>query len=416
MKRLALAAIAACGGTPHPVTPNAYVITASRIYTAPDQPPLDHAWVEVQGDQILAVGTGQAPDVRHDDTCSGGVITAGFQNNHVHFVAPAFVDAAKKSPAELEGPVADLTTKWGFTTVSDTSSFPGDTIPLRDRITRGELRGPTIHTVGLGIYADIPFYLNDLPDEVKQKLPRPKTPDDAKAVVQANFAVGADSTKLFIATPMGKGEIHRLAPDVAKAAVEESHHAGKMVMVHPTDPQGVQDAVDAGVDIIVHTTIDPDPSVWSPELIHTMIAKHISVVPTLKLWSYELAKHDVPKPAVEKIVNYALVQLHDFVQAGGQVLFGTDTGYMTDHDPTDEYVLMAKAGMTPLQILASLTTNPAAKWNESDKRGRVVAKLAADLVVLDGDPATDVKKFAAVKCAIRAGKIQWDSRMSRDTH
>ncbi|MEO8554901.1 MAG: amidohydrolase family protein, partial [Kofleriaceae bacterium] len=158
------------------------------------------------------------------------------------------------------------------------------------------------------------------------------------------------------------------------------------------------------VDIIAHTTIDPNPSIWSPALIAELVAKHISVVPTLQLWGYELAKASVPKEIVEKITREAETQLAAFVQAGGQVLFGTDAGYMQTLDPTEEYVRLAEAGLTPMQILAALTTAPAARWQATDRRGRVAEKLAADLVVVDGDPAADVRKFAAVKCTIRAGK------------
>lgn len=34
-------------------------------------------------------------------------------------------------------------------------------------------------------------------------------------------------------------------------------------MAHPTDPEGVRDAVAAGADIVVHTTIDPPKAAWS---------------------------------------------------------------------------------------------------------------------------------------------------------
>ncbi len=403
MKRVLLIAIAACGSSQHPAPPaDAYVITAARIYTSPEAPPIEHGWVEISGGTITAVGSGAAPDIRHDDACSGGVITAGFQNSHVHFTAPVFSDAAHKPAAALEPAITELTTKWGFTTVTDGSSNPYDTVALRDRMAHGEFVGPAILTAGVGLYADIPFYLNDLPPEIKAKLPQPKTADEARTITKQLLALGTDGTKLFIATPQGHGVIHRMAPEVAAASVEETHRAGKLVMVHPTDPQGVTEAMTAGVDILMHTTIDPDPSVWSPELVAQLVAKHISLVPTLKLWSYELAKRSAPPAEVELNVGYGLAQLAAFLKAGGQVLFGTDAGYMLDLDPTDEYALMARAGMTPMQILASLTTNPAAKWHAN--RGRVAEQLAADLVVLDGDPALDVKKFAAVKCAIRAGK------------
>ena len=78
---------------------------------------------------------------------------------------------------------------------------------------------------------------------------------------------------------------------------------------------------------------------------------------------------------------------------------------MHDYDPTDEYVLMAGAGLTPMQILASLTTSPAARWKESQRRGRVAPGMDADLVVLAGDPASDVRHFAQVRCAFRAGRL-----------
>jgi imidazolonepropionase-like amidohydrolase len=106
----------------------------------------------------------------------------------------------------------------------------------------------------------------------------------------------------------------------------------------------------------------------------------------------------------EGALNDARRQVEAFAKNGGQLLFGTDVGYMSDFDPTDEYVLMASAGLSPLHILDSLTTAPAARWNDGERRGRVASGFAADLVVLDGDPLTDVRHFANVRCTIRAGR------------
>jgi imidazolonepropionase-like amidohydrolase len=66
---------------------------------------------------------------------------------------------------------------------------------------------------------------------------------------------------------------------------------------------------------------------------------------------------------------------------------------------------MGQAGMSPMQILASLTTVPAARWNESARRGRIAPGLDADLVVLQADPAQDVARFADVKCVVRGGRL-----------
>jgi imidazolonepropionase-like amidohydrolase len=87
------------------------------------------------------------------------------------------------------------------------------------------------------------------------------------------------------------------------------------------------------------------------------------------------------------------------------VLFGTDAGFLPGYDPTDEYVQMSQAELTWSEILASLTTNPAARFGEKLTRGSIARGLDADLVVLASDPATDVRAFADVTQVIRGGKV-----------
>jgi imidazolonepropionase-like amidohydrolase len=408
--RLVLLALAAagCGAGQRPASADRWLVTGSRVYVAPDEPALDNAWVLVSGGKIEAVGSGQvAPPsgVRRATACSGGVIAAGFQNSHVHFTDPGFAGAAGKPREVLQQPLTAMTTRFGFTTVVDTGSDLANTVALRQRIARGELRGPAILTAGIPLYPEhgIPFYLRDLPPALLAQLPQPATVEEARGIVRHNFSNGANGTKLFIATPQDHGDIRRMSEDIARAAVAETRLHGGLVMVHPTDSDGVAAAVQAGVDIVVHTTIDPPKSTWSPELIAQMVARHISVVPTLQLWGYELAKSKLAASERDSIVADAERQLAAFSSAGGQVLFGTDVGYMADLDPTQEYVLMAHAGLTPMQILASLTTAPAARWSAAERRGRIRPGFDADLVVLDGDPAADVRQLTAVRCTIRAG-------------
>jgi imidazolonepropionase-like amidohydrolase len=387
-----------------------WLLTGTRIYVAPDAPPLDNGWVLVSGGKIEAVGAASAAKpkgVRTDSACSGGVILAGFQNSHVHFTETAFENAGTRPAGELQQVMTRMVTRYGFTTVVDTASTVENTVALRQRVERGDIKGPAILTAGTALYPEngIPFYLRDLPPAFLAQLPQPATKDAAIADVRKNLAAGADGTKLFIATPQGDGQIKRMSADVARAAADETHAHGGMVMAHPTDPAGVAAAVAAGVDIVVHTTIDgPRPVTWSADLIRDLRAHEMSVVPTLKLWHYELDKEKVPAKVQELIVADAQKQIKAFADAGGQVLFGTDVGYMSDYDPTDEYVLMAQAGLTPMQIVASLTTAPAARWKAAERRGRVKPGLDADLVVLNGDPVTDVRRFADVKCTIRTGR------------
>jgi imidazolonepropionase-like amidohydrolase len=296
--------------------------------------------------------------------------------------------------------------RWGFTTVVDTASNVANTVSLRERVERGEIPGPRILSAGFALYPKdgIPIYLRDLPPELLEMLPQPASVDEALAEVQANFDAGADATKLFLMTPQGAGRYAFMSPDIALAAADETHRRGRLVLAHPTDIEGIDLAIEAGVDVLVHTTIGEGKTVWDAALLEQMLAKNMSVVPTLQLFPYELERAQLPRRVVEAATGDAIGQVRAFADVGGQILFGTDVGYMADYDPTEEYRLMARV-LSAMQILASLTTAPAARWQEQNRRGRVQAGLDADLVVLGADPAADPANFAKVRCTIRGGRI-----------
>ncbi len=393
------------------------LISADKIYTAPDAQPLLNGSVLVSNGRITSVADERSriaiPAGTHTSDCRG-VVVAGFQNSHVHFMGPGFDGAATKPAAELEQSVESMLTRYGVTTAFDTGSDVANTVAIRARIEKGELRGPRILTAGWPIYPvdGIPFYLRDLPKSLLDQLQQPKTVAEARADVRENLGHGADGTKLFVVTTPQLGTSREMLPQIARAAVKETHARGKLVLVHPSSIAGIRIAMKAGVDVIVHTTLG-EQQPWDAALTREMVAKKISIIPTIKLWPYELAKQQVPQPVVDRLVAATLEELRAFKAAGGQILFGTDVGYMHEFDPTDEYVWMSKAGLTPMDILASLTTAPADRWKESKERGRVVPGMAADLVVLAADPADDVKNFANVRCVFRAGRLVYASRAEK---
>ena len=384
------------------------LLTASRIYAAPEQAPIDNGAILMQAGRILAVGprdTVAARGARRLERCDGGIVVAGFQNSHVHFTEPKWEGADARPAAELAESLRGMLTRYGFTTVVDTASGVENTVALRSRIERGEIAGPHILTAGLPLYPEhgIPIYLRDMPAEFLALLPQPGSTEVALAIVQSNLDRGADATKLFVMTPQGGGRAAFMKPDIARVAADETHRRGLPVLVHPTDFEGIELAIEAGADILVHTTIGGGKATWDEGLVARLVEQDIGVVPTLKLWRYELERAAVPADIVEQALGDAVAQLRAFSTAGGQVLFGTDVGYMSDYDPAEEYRQMARA-LTPMQILASLTTAPAARWQEQDSRGRVAKGLDADLVVLDADPAENAGNFAGVRCTIRAGQ------------
>ncbi len=395
--------------------PDTWILRGAKVYAAPNLTPVADGVVLVRGDKIVAAGDKKSvviPTGARESTCSGGIIVAGFQNSHVHFVGESWNAAAKQPANELDKKLVTMLTRYGYSTVVDIASDRDNTLALRARIERdgrngvgGDVRGPRILTMGLPLFPPngIPIYLDHFPREFIERLPQPADAEAAVKVVRENLDAGADGTKLFVATPQVK-RIQRMPAAIARATADETHRRGKLVIAHPTDIAGVEASLAAGVDILAHTTLGVETP-WPDALRLQAIQQGMSVIPTLKLMRYELGKEKVPPEIAARLIDASVAHVRTFFAAGGQVLFGTDVGYMSDFDPTEEYALMAKAGMSPMQILASLTTAPAARWKESNRRGRVAAGMDADLVVLNADPSADVANFAKVRCTIGRGRV-----------
>jgi imidazolonepropionase-like amidohydrolase len=105
-------------------------------------------------------------------------------------------------------------------------------------------------------------------------------------------------------------------------------------------------------------------------------------------------------------------ELRGFARLGGDIVFGTDVGYLPNFDTADEFKLMAAAALGWRDILASLTTTPARRFGEAAVRGRIAPGMVADLVVLAANPRADVLEpdsFARVRYTIRSGRLIYDA-------
>jgi imidazolonepropionase-like amidohydrolase len=94
-------------------------------------------------------------------------------------------------------------------------------------------------------------------------------------------------------------------------------------------------------------------------------------------------------------VQSGVNQLKAFAANGGIILFGTDVGFTELYDTSLELEFMGRA-LSFGEVLASLTT---------PRKGRLEQGFDADIVVLDGDPNTDVRSLAKVAYTIRAGRV-----------
>jgi imidazolonepropionase-like amidohydrolase len=381
-------------------------LVGSKIYTSPTEPPIENGSIVIHDGKIAAVGPSNAIKIPpHADVvdCKGLVVTAGFWNSHVHILPPGLLHAENQSAQEINSQLQQMFTKWGFTTVFDIASILQNTLLIRRRIESGEVLGPRILTVGepFWVKGGTPIYVKHYLEENHISIPEVESIAQAKERVHQQIQNGADGVKIF-ANSIEQNGVLTMPLELAQAIVREAHAEHRPVFAHVTNDEGIEVALKSGADILAHTT--PNGSPWSSSLVQQMTSTHTALTPTLTLWDEELKGHATPDE-VEKWIRKAADQLQTFSQAGGQVLFGTDIGYIHHYDTTEEFTWMSRAGMNFPKILAALTTNPAQRFGYSNHSGRIAKGMDADLVVLNGDPEHDITALSDVRYTIRAGKI-----------
>jgi len=394
-----------------------FAIIDARIYPAPAAEPIPDGVVLIRHGRIAAVGprgSVRIPNSVRTIDAHGGAVTAGFWNSHVHIMTEPLLGADKAPASQLRNDLQAMLTRWGFTTVFDIASSTDNTLALRRRIESGEITGPKVLTVGDPFFPKngTPIYVRDylkahgfVDEEVA-------TPEEAAARAKSQLDRGTDGVKVFAGAIVGgKIGVLPMRVDIAKAIVEEAHKRGKPAFAHPSTLEGMNVAIDSGVDILAHTTAsdagDASAAGWSPDLIARLRAHNMAVIPTLTLYEVEAKRSGERPEDLASAIEATTSEVRDYAAAGGQILFGTDVGYIDVFDTTEEYRLMSRA-LNWKAILASLTTAPAERFGFASRKGRIAKGMDADLVVLDGDPSKDPTAFARVRDTIRAGRIIWE--------
>ena len=373
------------------------VCLGGKVYPSPTAAPVENAIVVMSDGKISGVANQseikyKLPGSAQQIDCRGKFIVAGLWNSHVHFET-GWENAADQPAAKLEAHMQEMLTRWGFTTVWDLGSLPSNTLAIRRRVEAGEVPGPQILMAG-----DIfpknghPVYL-----PAEMQLPEAATPQEAAQMQQGYMKMGLDGLKLFTGAYMGARPVVNMDTAMVKAAVDVAHAQGQPVFTHPQNRAGVDNALAGGVDILAHTI--PTEGSFTADELAQMKRQHTALIPTLTLWTTV-----VQDPKVgEGLVQAGVEEMKSYLAEGGTILFGTDVGFQAKYDTAQEFEFMGRA-MGWKDVLASLTTNPAAFFKASTK-GRVEKGMDADLVVLDADPAVDVRNFAKVADTVRGGKI-----------
>jgi imidazolonepropionase-like amidohydrolase len=260
------------------------------------------------------------------------------------------------------------------------------------------------------------------------------TPAEAAKFIADRVAEGADYIKIFVedGTVLGSPGLPTLNNETLLAAVKEAHRYGKMAIAHVTTAVATQQAIAAGMDGLAHVFFDRP---HTPELVAAIAASGAFVTPCLTVNSSAIGISGAALAADERVRSklskkwldslcgcmntYPQGNLDDIFatvfalhKAGVNVLAGTDVsdplpnlgGLAHGASLHHELQLLVAAGLTPIEALRAATAIPARRFGLTD-RGRITPGARADLVLVDGDPMTNINDTLSISAVWRRGVL-----------
>lgn len=353
--------------------------------------------VLVRDDVIGAVGDRAAIDVSSDAEVvdgSGCSLLAGFIEGHAHPDGIAALEAYPRA---------------GVTTVVDMGS--------RDRSLHDAAREradlPTL--IGPGIPATAPRGMQTKTMGFPVACEVVGT-DDAARFVADRVAEGAHFIKVIVEDPKIPGT-KALAPEVLAALVAQAHEAGRVAVAHAVTANAFALADDAGFDVITHVPVDGVPDA---DRMDRAVARGTALIPTLTMMdaaarelSSRLMLRVLSTLRIAPSLRYSNAELtvRGLAQRGATILVGTDANsepkvparpaFGTTY--AEELQRLGDAGMTPLEVLWGANGGLAELFGLTD-RGVVAAGKRADLVLVEGDPTSDLAAASRIRTVWLGGR------------
>ena len=176
-----------------------------------------------------------------------------------------------------------------------------------------------------------------------------------------------------------------LPPTIARAMAARARALGMPVAVHLTHTRLLPQAIGIGATDFAHMVVEPLPR----PLAKRIAARGILWVPTLELWQGVQQRHGIHWGDI------AVANTGVFFREGGKIALGTDFGgYDTPFDrgfPQTEVLLLQKAGLSPMDIIVAGTRHAAEASGRLADLGTIEPGKRADLLMVHGDPLTDIR-------------------------
>jgi imidazolonepropionase-like amidohydrolase len=285
---------------------------------------------------------------------------------------------------------------------------------MRDAIAHGFIEGPRMYVAGAyvtitggagamtGLAPDIklPWDLHygeaNSPWEVRQKI---------RQLVHD----GADHIKVLssgaVLTHGSNPKSQEFTVEELQAAVDEASHFGLRVEAHAHSPQGIKNAIIAGVASIEHATMIDDEGI--------AMAKQKGTYLDMDIYDEECIQEagrlgKIPKDFLQHDAELGELHRQNFrkaVKAGLKMSFGTDAGVCPYDRSVKQFAFMVRYGMTPMRAIQSATTSAADLLGHSDVVGDIKPGKYADVIAVSGDPLQDISVLEHVQFVMKDGKV-----------
>jgi imidazolonepropionase-like amidohydrolase len=409
--------------------PRFTLLTAARLLDGTDARPLEDAACLIEAGRLARIGR------KHEVRAPAGspvamvdygdaTILPGLVDTHTHLVAPGdgtpgddvaredddilLLQAAKNARTLLHS---------GVTTIRENGAKHRVAFSLREGIRRGLAPGPRMVVCGRPITitgGHMGYFGSEADGEVA-----------VRAEVRKLLKEGADYIKICATGGSTRtSDPNRASYTVAelRAITDEAHRHARLTAAHCTSAQGVENCLDAEVDMIIHCVFnEPDGTHrYREDLVDRLLEARAWVNPTLYVVQAAadrlvekrgrgIALTEAEEAQIDwsrRVVDERLEAVRRMSRAGVRMTAGSDSpwGWYGPGEFVHEIRMLAEAGLSARDAIVAGTSDAAAAIAVGDVAGRLLPGRAADVLVVRGNPDRDVRALWDVLDIYQAGE------------
>ncbi|MGV3580501.1 amidohydrolase family protein [Brevundimonas sp.] len=376
----------------------------------------------IVGNQITEIRDGFVGEGPNVVDLRDSFILPGLIDSHVHLTSQQSptgrLDAVTRDAADsamIGAGFARKTLMAGFTTVADLGASNDAIFALRDGIARGDVVGPRVIASGSSVsihggHGDVNGYRDDIMHLLSSESVC-SGPEDCMRAVRTQVRAGADIIKITatggVLSNTAAGLAQQFTDAELAAIVEVAHRMGRQVTAHAHGVDGINAFLRAGGDSIEHGTF------LDEESIRLFRREGVYLVPTLLAGDFVARVASGPNnfftPAQTAKALEAGPKMLDMArhahEGGVRIAFGTDSGVSAHGDNAQEFALLVRAGLTPLEAIQAATVVAADHLQISGQAGMIAPGRNADIVAVEGDPLTDVTALEDMAFVMKGGVV-----------